>query len=1003
MADQILRSYSNTAPAFLEDGQLAYSFVSNTLYIGKSVNGVNSVVEIIDSDIARDLQIVFNAANNAQNTATLASVNTVTLKIEVDAVEANVDYLFGIQTTQNNSITFASNKANSAHDLADAANILATAAAANGTSANAAAQASLSIATAANTVAYSASANTITLQPLVSGAVSDITVLYGINATQNTRLGHVELAAANAYTQANTANTVAYSASANTIALQPSVAAAFDKANTASANTLYLQGGLDRANVNIERLNNLNDWQNTQISQTSTRLDAAFTRANSTSSISQASFNQANSAANLANYLQGALNTANANIDVVSLTNISQNTRVTSLSDRLDSAYAAANTAQTISQLAFNAANATNVSANISYLQGAINAANANISILFATNTTQNNNINAVSSRVSTVFERANDAFLLAFGADNTATDASLKGQYLQGALNTANSSISYQAGVNTTQNTRISAIDNYSQSAYARANSTITYSQLAFGQANTALTEAFEAQAQNIIQDDEIFHIRGIAQAAYDYANNYTYNPAAFNKANAATDSAQSAFNKANSANSLAQAAFNKANGVTTITGNNTWVQYNDNGIFGSSANLRFDSSTNTLFVPNINVGSGMLNIDGSIELDGDISPKVLGQNLGDISHRWYNLYIDGGIYADGSFGRMGQILSTDGYGTLRWIDANNIVVSGNTGGGNVDFTVYNVDPWARQRVNTTASIANTALNIAEAAFIKSNSVYQVDTVARTDISFLSNYTQVIYSKANDTTILAQAAFDKANSANVTISSTDDYARQTANASFDKANSVQSYTQVAFNAANNSYVRAQAAFDKANTIQIFSQAAFDKANSQQSAINSAHNKANLAISTVETFSDSINEINNKIQYQSNVDGTQNNRISQALALAQQAFDATVPSNVDQFARNTANSSFNYAAASFETANVAYGYAAQAIIDATTALNQTTNAVQRPGDTMTGTLRIAGGFPAVNTNSGDLILSGGAGVAGAIFAGSLYSTDYGGIIDAGTF
>ena len=1002
MADQILRSYSNTAPAFLEDGQLAYSFVSNTLYIGKSVNGVNSVVEIIDSDISRDLQIVFNAANNAQNTATLASVNTVTLKVEVDAVEANIGYLFGIQTTQNNSITFASNKANSAYDLANASNILATSAAANGISANVAAQAALSIANAANTVAYSASANTVTLQPLVSGAVSDITVLYGINATQNTRLGHVELAAANAYTQANTANMVAYSASANTIALQPSVAAAFDKANTASANTLYLQGGLDRANVNIERLNNLNDWQNTQISQTSTRLDAAFTKANSTSSISQASFNQANSAANLANYLQGALNTANANIDVVSLINISQNTRVTGLSDRLDAAYAAANTAQTISQLAFNAANATNVSANISYLQGAINAANANISILFATNTTQNNNINAVSSRVSTVFERANDAFLLAFGADNTAIDASLKGQYLQGALNTANSSISYQAGVNTTQNTRISAIDNYSQSAYARANSTITYSQLAFGQANTALTEAFEAQAQNIIQDDEILHIRGIAQAAYDYANNYTYNPAAFNKANAATDSAQSAFNKANSANSLAQAAFNKANGVTTITGNNTWVQYNDNGIFGSSANLRFDSSTNTLFVPNINVGSGMLNIDGSIELDGDISPKVLGQNLGDISHRWYNLYIDGGIYADGSFGRMGQILSTDGYGTLRWVDANNIVVSGNTA-GNGNFTVYNIDPWARQRINSTSSIANTALNIAEAAFIKSNSVYQIDTIARTDISSLSNYTQVIYSKANDTTILAQAAFDKANSANVTISSTDSYARQTANASFDKANSVQSYAQVAFSEANNSYVRAQAAFDKANTIQIFSQAAFDKANSQQSAINSAHNKANLAISTVETFSDSINEINNKIQYQANVDGTQNTRISQALALAQQAFDATVPSNVDQFARNTANSSFNYAAASFETANVAYGYAAQAIIDATTALNQTTNAVQRPGDTMTGTLRIAGGFPAVNTNSGDLILSGGAGVAGAIFAGSLYSTDYGGIIDAGTF
>lgn len=31
---QILRSYANTRPANLADGELAYSFVSNTLFIG---------------------------------------------------------------------------------------------------------------------------------------------------------------------------------------------------------------------------------------------------------------------------------------------------------------------------------------------------------------------------------------------------------------------------------------------------------------------------------------------------------------------------------------------------------------------------------------------------------------------------------------------------------------------------------------------------------------------------------------------------------------------------------------------------------------------------------------------------------------------------------------------------------------------------------------------------------------------------------------------------------
>jgi hypothetical protein len=37
---QILRSYANTAPLTLDDGELAYSFVSNTLFIGNNSNGI---------------------------------------------------------------------------------------------------------------------------------------------------------------------------------------------------------------------------------------------------------------------------------------------------------------------------------------------------------------------------------------------------------------------------------------------------------------------------------------------------------------------------------------------------------------------------------------------------------------------------------------------------------------------------------------------------------------------------------------------------------------------------------------------------------------------------------------------------------------------------------------------------------------------------------------------------------------------------------------------------
>ena len=40
---QILRSYANTQPSTLNDGELAYSFVSNTLFIGDNTGNVNPI------------------------------------------------------------------------------------------------------------------------------------------------------------------------------------------------------------------------------------------------------------------------------------------------------------------------------------------------------------------------------------------------------------------------------------------------------------------------------------------------------------------------------------------------------------------------------------------------------------------------------------------------------------------------------------------------------------------------------------------------------------------------------------------------------------------------------------------------------------------------------------------------------------------------------------------------------------------------------------------------
>lgn len=59
---QILRSYANTVPQSLSDGELAYSFVSNTLFIGDQYN---NIVPIGGQLFANNINLAYNQANAA--------------------------------------------------------------------------------------------------------------------------------------------------------------------------------------------------------------------------------------------------------------------------------------------------------------------------------------------------------------------------------------------------------------------------------------------------------------------------------------------------------------------------------------------------------------------------------------------------------------------------------------------------------------------------------------------------------------------------------------------------------------------------------------------------------------------------------------------------------------------------------------------------------------------------------------------------------------------------
>lgn len=107
--------------------------------------------------------------------------------------------------------------------------------------------------------------------------------------------------------------------------------------------------------------------------------------------------------------------------------------------------------------------------------------------------------------------------------------------------------------------------------------------------------------------------------------------------------------------ANVIRGTTFLYANGqplTAAAAGSNTYVQFNNNGVFGASPDFRFNSASSLLTVSNLSV-TGLT-------------------NLGQVG----NITIDGGV--------AGYVLSTDGLGNLSWVTQSGGGGNGNPGGGN-------------------------------------------------------------------------------------------------------------------------------------------------------------------------------------------------------------------------------------------------------------------------------------------------------------------------------
>ncbi len=90
----------------------------------------------------------------------------------------------------------------------------------------------------------------------------------------------------------------------------------------------------------------------------------------------------------------------------------------------------------------------------------------------------------------------------------------------------------------------------------------------------------------------------------------------------------------------------------IANPAGSNTYVQYNNNGLFGASSNFTFDSDTNVLRV------QGTANVDTGVFTSANINSANI-DSLFAVGPG--NVHIGGGS--------SGYVLATDGSGNLSWV----------------------------------------------------------------------------------------------------------------------------------------------------------------------------------------------------------------------------------------------------------------------------------------------------------------------------------------------
>ena len=419
--------------------------------------------------------------------------------------------------------------------------------------------------------------------------------------------------------------------------------------------------------------------------------------------------------------------------------------------------------------------------------------------------------------------------------------------------------------------------VDNVGYVAFAQANAAFTQANTANVTANAAFAQA--NGAYNAANSANTFDFTNIATSAGFYGDSISvasFNLAANGRVISASNIAitgfanstyaTSAHDKANSANVLAQQAYNAAN--TETIGVAAFAKANSANVLAQQA---FDAANTNGATYNSSAfaQANSANVLAQAAFDKGNSANVLAQSAYNAANSantfdYTTISTTAGVYGNSTYI---PVITLAANGRVSSITNTAII-----GFANATFATASFDQanGAFTKANSANVLAQNAYDYANTISISLSNAFI--TASRNTANIAFDHANGAFTQANTALTTAALSFNAGNTAQTTASAGFNHA----NAAFDKANSANVMAQSSFNAANTnantitvSFAHANGAFDKANSANVLAQAAFDQANtSNTNAINSgtyanaAFDKANSANVIAQSSYDFANTVN---------------------------------------------------------------------------------------------------------------------------------------------